>query len=153
MDEPVVPDGRSEGEQALGDASEDARGSAAAMLFQAELSFEGPVDRLDALADPSQAGRRLRLISALRSEQSSAVVGGQLCKLTAGKALVGNDEHAGAGRRVARWAVWAEQVVSGWKSPSEAAAMWGVETLRATGTALPLRDDPVRKMVLARRDG
>jgi hypothetical protein len=42
------------------------------------------VDRLDALADPAQAGRRLRLISALRSEQGSAVAGNQLRKLSDG---------------------------------------------------------------------
>jgi DNA-binding PadR family transcriptional regulator len=33
----------------------------------------------------------------------------------------------------ARWATWAETVVSGWDEPSGADAAWGVETLRATG--------------------
>jgi PadR family transcriptional regulator, regulatory protein AphA len=47
----------------------------------------------------------------------------------------------------ARWAAWAEQVVSGWDSPSGADAAWGVETVRATGQPFPLDDDPVRNVV------
>jgi DNA-binding PadR family transcriptional regulator len=43
----------------------------------------------------------------------------------------------------ARWAVWAEQVVSGWDSPLSASAQWGVEALRATGEPFPLAQDPV----------
>jgi DNA-binding PadR family transcriptional regulator len=37
----------------------------------------------------------------------------------------------------ARWAGWAELVVSGWDSPLGAPAAWGVETLRAAGTPFP----------------
>jgi len=33
----------------------------------------------------------------------------------------------------ARWAEWAERVVSDWPTPSDAPASWGVETLRAAG--------------------
>jgi PadR family transcriptional regulator AphA len=44
----------------------------------------------------------------------------------------------------ARWAAWAEQLVSGWDSPSGPGAPWGVETLRSTGEAFPLAEDPVR---------
>jgi DNA-binding PadR family transcriptional regulator len=43
----------------------------------------------------------------------------------------------------ARWAAWAEQVVSGWDSPSGADARWGVDALRATGEPFPLAQDPV----------
>lgn len=50
----------------------------------------------------------------------------------------------------ARWAAWAEQVVSSWDSPSGPDAEWGVETLRATGEAFPLAKDPVREVLLAR---
>jgi DNA-binding PadR family transcriptional regulator len=32
-----------------------------------------------------------------------------------------------------RWADWAEQIVSSWRSPLTADAGWGVETIRATG--------------------
>jgi DNA-binding PadR family transcriptional regulator len=33
----------------------------------------------------------------------------------------------------ARWATWAEEVVSGWNEPSGADAAWGIDTLRAVG--------------------
>jgi DNA-binding PadR family transcriptional regulator len=33
----------------------------------------------------------------------------------------------------ARWAAWAEDVVSGWASPTAGDVAWGVETLRAAG--------------------
>src|SRR5262245_20023776 len=48
------------------------------------------------------------------------------------------EQHA----TTARWAEWAERVVSGWDTPSGADARWGVETLRATGQAFPAVDDP-----------
>ena len=35
-----------------------------------------------------------------------------------------------------RWATWAEEVVSGWDSPSGADSSWGIETLRAAGEGL-----------------
>jgi PadR family transcriptional regulator AphA len=44
----------------------------------------------------------------------------------------------------ARWAAWAEQVVSGWDAPSGEDVAWGIETIRATGERFPLRDDPAR---------
>ena len=37
----------------------------------------------------------------------------------------------------ARWARWAEQVVSEWGTPSPADVDWGVETIRGTGTPFP----------------
>lgn len=60
-----------------------------------------------------------------------------------------SEQHAAT----ARWATWAEQVVSGWNSPSGADAAWGVETLRATGETFPLPKDPVREMVQGRHTG
>jgi DNA-binding PadR family transcriptional regulator len=51
----------------------------------------------------------------------------------------------------ARWAAWAERVVSEWDGPSGADAEWGVETLRAAGEGFPLPEDPVRGVVQARR--
>lgn len=50
----------------------------------------------------------------------------------------------------ARWAEWAEEVVTAWDSPSGADAGWGVEVLRAAGEALPASHDPVREV--ARRE-
>jgi len=49
-----------------------------------------------------------------------------------------------------RWAAWAERLVSEWHAPSGADAQWGVETLRATGEAFPVPEDPVREVVQAR---
>lgn len=43
----------------------------------------------------------------------------------------------------ARWAAWAERVVSEWQRPSGDDARWGVDTIRATGEALPVPEDPV----------
>jgi hypothetical protein len=37
-----------------------------------------------------------------------------------------------------------------WHAPSGADAEWGVETLRATGEAFPVPEDPVREVVQAR---
>ena len=50
------------------------------------------------------------------------------------------EQHA----TTARWASWAEEVVSSWATPTAGAAAWGVETLRAVGDAFPLDDDPVQ---------
>jgi DNA-binding PadR family transcriptional regulator len=44
----------------------------------------------------------------------------------------------------ARWAAWAQQVVSEWDEPLAAGVDWGVETIRATGEPFPLADDPVQ---------
>ncbi len=50
VDEPVVPDRGGEGEQALRHPDGDTEASATAVLFEAELTFEGVVDGLDVLA-------------------------------------------------------------------------------------------------------
>jgi len=51
--------------------------------------------------------------------------------------LVGEHQTA-----TARWATWAEAIVSAWDSPSAESAEWGVETLRATGQPFPAAEDP-----------
>jgi DNA-binding PadR family transcriptional regulator len=56
-----------------------------------------------------------------------------------------SEQHAAT----ARWAAWAEQVVSTWDSPSPADPAWGVETMRAVGEPLPLGRDPVARVVRA----
>ena len=50
----------------------------------------------------------------------------------------------------ARWAAWAERLVSKWRVPSGADAEWGVGTLRAVGEPFPLPEDPVPNVVQAR---
>jgi PadR family transcriptional regulator, regulatory protein AphA len=50
------------------------------------------------------------------------------------------EQHAAT----ARWAAWAERVVSRWDSAAGPGADWGVQALRDTGKPFRLRDDPVR---------
>ena len=50
----VVPDGCGEGEESLQDPHGDAGGAAGAVIFEAELVFEGPDDGFDDLAQRSQ---------------------------------------------------------------------------------------------------
>jgi PadR family transcriptional regulator AphA len=50
----------------------------------------------------------------------------------------------------ARWAAWAEQVVSEWNSTAGPDAQWGVEMVRTTGEPFPLAEDPVQKVIRAR---
>ena len=50
----VVPDGGCESEDAGEDSCGDAGGGAAVVAFEAELAFEGPVDRFDGLAQWAQ---------------------------------------------------------------------------------------------------
>src|SRR6478672_4874819 len=72
---PVVPDGGGHGEQPLGDAGVDACGGAAAVAFQAELAFEGVVDRFDPLADPADRSVPGCLVAAVGPDQAQAVAG------------------------------------------------------------------------------
>jgi DNA-binding PadR family transcriptional regulator len=65
--------------------------------------------------------------------------------LTALAARLLAEQHAAT----ARWAAWAEAVVSGWREPSGADVEWGVETLRAIGEGFAVADDPVREAVRA----
>jgi DNA-binding PadR family transcriptional regulator len=57
-----------------------------------------------------------------------------------------SEQHAAT----ARWAAWAESIVSEWNAPSPTDLGWGVETLRATGEAFPFSEDPVREVVQPR---
>jgi PadR family transcriptional regulator AphA len=50
----------------------------------------------------------------------------------------------------ARWAAWAEEIVSQWHTPSGDDADWGVDALRATGEAFSLADDPIAEIVSGR---
>jgi len=45
----------------------------------------------------------------------------------------------------ARWATWADEVVSGWDSPSIDDVDWGVATMRDAGQPFTLHADPVRE--------
>ena len=73
----VVPDRGGEGEESLEDPHGDALGAVAAVLFEAELAFEGVVDRFDDLTQRAQlAGAAPRsLVFAGRADQFDAVLG------------------------------------------------------------------------------
>jgi PadR family transcriptional regulator AphA len=43
----------------------------------------------------------------------------------------------------ARWAAWAEELVSSWDEGSAGDVEWGIATIRATGEPFPLSADPV----------
>jgi hypothetical protein len=43
----------------------------------------------------------------------------------------------------ARWAAWAEELVTAWDDASAGDVGWGVETIRATGDPFPLAEDPI----------
>src|SRR6266508_2669018 len=95
----VVPDGGGEGEQALGDAHDDAGGGATTVAFEIELALEGVVDRLDELAQRFEEGSTgtWLLGGSCRSQKGGAMVGEETLELGAGVALVGQDGLAGPG--------------------------------------------------------
>lgn len=66
---PVVPDSGGECEEFGGDAGVDAFDGSSAVVFEAELAFEGVEDGFDPLADPPK--RPKRGFSSLRSGRTS----------------------------------------------------------------------------------
>jgi DNA-binding PadR family transcriptional regulator len=85
--------------------------------------FQGIADRYD--ADEGEYPRRFALsalVARLLSEQQAVT---------------------------ARWASWAEEVVSNWDDSSAGDVDWGIATIRATGEPFPLADDPVAEATAA----
>src|SRR6266567_475452 len=93
--EPLVEvDAGAEGEDAGGDAGEQAGWCPAAVAFELELVFEGVEDRLDPLSDP--ADRRLGavgLVLSAWSQQDRSELGDGGFEVGAGEALVGDDRR------------------------------------------------------------
>src|SRR2546430_583376 len=90
----VEVDAGAEGEDACGDAGEEAGGGAAAVVFEVELVFEAVDDRFDPLPDP--ADRRVGtvgLVVSARSQQPAQFAHGGL-EVGAGEALVADDRRA-----------------------------------------------------------
>src|SRR5262245_43873922 len=98
-DEPVVPNPGREGEEALSDSDGDADMGTAAVLFEAELTLEGVVDGLDALADPALPSPAVRLIAPVRPYECGAECADEVFEVPAGIPLVGHDEQARTSRR------------------------------------------------------
>src|SRR5438270_6426990 len=101
-DEPVVPDAGGEGEQALSDPHHNTSAGAAAVRFEPELTLEGVVDGLDALAEPAQLAVALPLTTAIGPDQRGAESTDEVLELPAGVALVSDDEQAGPAWRPSR---------------------------------------------------
>ena len=93
----VEPDAGGEREEFGGDAGSEAVQGSGVVAFEPELVFEGPEDRLDALADRGEMRAVSGLVSAAGSQHHGAVAfgdgGGELF---AGVALVGDDRLAAA---------------------------------------------------------
>ena len=93
----VEPDAGGQGEEFGGDAGSEAVEGASVVAFQAELVFEGPEDRLDALPDGGEMRSAAGLVLAAGSQDQSAEAlrhGG--LELFAAVALVGDDRLSAA---------------------------------------------------------
>jgi hypothetical protein len=87
VDGPVVPDHGVEGEEALHDSGPQSLWDTPVVLFEAELVFQGPDDRLDALAQPVWEGPGCLLVFACWADQQVqvgeepfTVLSGQTCR-------------------------------------------------------------------------
>ena len=89
--EPVVPYPGCESEHALSHSYGDPGAGSAAVLFEAELTLEGVVDGLDALANPAQLAMASSLIASIGPYESGSEFADGVLKLLAGVPLVGND--------------------------------------------------------------
>src|SRR5437588_13053877 len=92
--EPVVPDGRGEGEEALGHAREDALIRPAAVAFESKLALEGPEDRLHPLPDPAQGSQAAGLVPPIWPQKDGRPFADEVLELSAGVPLVGHDDGA-----------------------------------------------------------
>ena len=91
----VEVDSGAEGEDACGDAGEQAGWGASAVVFEQELVFEGVDDRFDPLSDP--AGRRVGtvgLVGAAGSQKQRVQFTDGGFEVGAGEAFVADDRGA-----------------------------------------------------------
>ena len=93
---PVVEDGGGEGEQAAGDAADEAGEGAAAVAFERELVFERVEGRFDPLADAAERAEAWLFVFAVGAQQPAAERGDVLLELGAGEAFVGDHDLAAA---------------------------------------------------------
>ena len=92
----VVPDGGGEREESLKHPGEHALLAMAAVVFEAELAFEGRVDRFDDLAERLEKSGSWSwfLVAARGTDEFDAVFGQSCLELGAGVALVRDDRLA-----------------------------------------------------------
>lgn len=100
----VVPDRGGQREESLQDSDGDALRAVAAVLFQAELAFQGVVDRFDDLAQRRQlvGAATGSFVLAGRANQFDAVVAKDAFELARDVALVSDERLAGAVSEQAR---------------------------------------------------
>src|SRR4029077_9771309 len=90
----VEDDARGEAEEALEDAFSDAWERAAAVAFEGEEVFEGPEDRLDALADRRETRSSAGFVFAARTHDRGVQFVDLAGKVPAGVALVAQQRLA-----------------------------------------------------------
>ena len=91
---PVVEQHGGEGEEAAGDAADEAGEGAAAVAFERQLVFEGVEGRLDPLSDAAEGAEARLFVFAVGAEQSAVERGDVLFELGAGEAFIGDDDLA-----------------------------------------------------------
>ena len=96
-----MPDRGGEGEEAGGDAGVDAGQSAAAVLLEGELAFEGVEDCLDPLPLAGELPEPGCLVFAVGADQvRSQLAGDELLEVFPGEALVAEDDLPAADQLV-----------------------------------------------------
>ena len=104
---PVEMDSRSEGKDAGGDAADEPLRRSGQVALELQLVFQRVDDRLDALADAPDRGRRtVWLVGALGPHEQGAELGDGLLEVGPCEALVGDHE-------LARWRLPADQLEHG----------------------------------------
>src|SRR6266540_3273797 len=92
---PVEVDGGVEGEDAGGDAANEAGWSLREVVFEPQLVLERVDDRLDSLPDlPDRRRLPLRLVGSAGAQQECAELADGLLEVAAGEALIGDHELA-----------------------------------------------------------
>src|SRR6266581_6323553 len=87
---PVVPKAGGEGEQALGNAGDQAGHRVGAVALERELALERVDDRLDPLADAAQSAEAAGLVLAVGAQEERTERGHQRLEVLAREALVGD---------------------------------------------------------------
>jgi hypothetical protein len=83
-----------EGEQALADSGDDPLGRAAAVSLETELTLEGVVDRLDPLAEPTEAAVPGAFVAAVRAQHPHPELADLGFDLASGQTLVRQHRRA-----------------------------------------------------------
>src|SRR5262245_22954238 len=100
VDLPVVEQNRGEGEEAAGDAADEAGEGAAAVAFEGELVFEGVERRFDPLADAAEWSEAWAFVLAVGADDRGAEGADVVFVVGAGEAFVADHGLSGLQRAV-----------------------------------------------------